>query len=153
MALVTKKGQKEANRKALQRESSSWSWLCHLAPGQSFNWVHFSSNFPYFLQLNVWHSFRGRLDIRKSFLSLKHLLFQGLEKTGGGGRKVNCFCFLPKVILVQDNWDSELLAQVKDAKIPNVGEVTFFLMSLPGKKKKDACANGVALETENPLVP
>lgn len=62
------------------------------------------------------------------------------------------FCFLPKVILVQDNWDSEALGQVKDAKIPNFGGVTFFLMSLPGKKKKNACANGVALERENPLV-
>ena len=56
------------------------------------------------------------------------------------------------MILVQDNWDSEALGQVKDAKIPNFGGVTFFLMSLPGKKKKNACANGVALERENPLV-
>lgn len=44
------------------------------------------------------------------------------------------------------------LGPAKDAKIPDIGGVTFFLISLPGKKKKDVHAVEMATETENTLV-
>lgn len=44
------------------------------------------------------------------------------------------------------------MGQAKDAKIPDIRGVTFFLISFTGKKKKDVRADEMATETENTLV-